>query len=41
MIHPIDRSAGLNVVLAFCVEVPQDAVICMLKTCQIPATTRG
>jgi|UPI00042028FC hypothetical protein len=41
MVHPIDRSASLNILLAFCVEVPQEAVICVLKTCQISATTRG
>ncbi|MGY3588681.1 hypothetical protein ACVIGB_002361 [Bradyrhizobium sp. USDA 4341] len=41
MVHPIDRTASLNVARTFRVEVPQDAVICALKTCQIPATTRG
>ncbi|MCC8983204.1 hypothetical protein [Bradyrhizobium acaciae] len=40
MIHPIDRSAGLNIVPALCVEVTQIAVICVLRTCQISATTR-
>ncbi|MGF6313051.1 hypothetical protein ABIB82_007140 [Bradyrhizobium sp. i1.8.4] len=41
MVHPVDRSAGLSISLALRVEVPQVAVIHLLKTCQIPATTRG
>jgi hypothetical protein len=40
-VHPIDRSASLNISAALRVEVPQHAVICVLETCQISATTRG